>query len=532
LSNNVQASAASGFPLEDLKSGFLVFLIALPLCLGIALASGFPPVGGIITAIVGGILVSHLGMSRLTIKGPAAGLIVIAIGAVTELGQGDMTVGYKRALAVGVVAAAIQIAFAVFRVATLGIAMSPSVVHGMLAAIGVIIISKQSHVLLGVTPTSKEPLQLLAEIPNSIAHANPDIALIGIVSLIILFGAPFLPFKWLKKIPGQLIVLAFAVPMGLYFNLGVEHPYEFMHKAYQLGPKALVTLPGSIVDAIAFPDFSQVMSATSIKYIIMFALVGTIESTLTVLAVDSIDPERKPSDLNRDLFALGVGNLVSASLGGLPMISEVVRSKANIDAGARSRWSNFFHGALLLISVALFPTLLHHIPLAALAAMLVFTGTRLASPREFTHALEIGADQLLFFSTTLIVTLATDLLVGVGAGLALKILLHWIRGVSPMNLVRSRIDRIEAGPELRLRLQGAAGFPSLLKVREHLISLDSDVKRVVIDVSEVQLADHTFLSRVEAMSTEIGSAQLVVEGLERLRPASAHPHATRRKKRK
>lgn len=528
MSNHAQGNAASGFPIADLKSGFLVFLIALPLCLGIAVASGFPAVSGVLTAIVGGVLVSHLGHARLTIKGPAAGLIVIVVGAVTELGAGDPIVGYKRALAVGVVAALIQIGFALFRIANLGMAISPSVVHGMLAAIGVIIISKQSHVLLGVTPTAKEPLELLAEIPNSLVHANPEIAMVGFISLLILFGLPRLPFGAIRKVPAQLIVLIVAVPLGIAFHFAQSHVYSFMGSAYSLGPNALVTLPGSILDGIAFPDFSQITSATSIKYVVMYALVGTIESTLTVLAVDSLDPERKPSDLNRDLFALGVGNLVSASIGGLPMISEVVRSKANLDAGATSRWSNFFHGSFLLVSVAAFPMLLHHIPLSALAAMLVFTGTRLASPNEFRHAWQIGPDQLLLFATTLIVTLATDLLIGVGTGLTLKIVLHWVRGASPFTLVRSRIERSQNGKEVRLRISGAAGFPSILKVREELGTIEDGVTRIVIDLTDVRLVDHTFLERVESMGEELGSATLVFEGLDRLRPASEHPRASRR----
>ena len=529
LSNQVPSQAASGFPIEDLKSGFLVSLIALPLCLGIALASGFPPISGVLTAIVGGVLVSHLGSARLTVKGPAAGLIVIVIGAVSELGAGDPVTGYKRALAVGVVAAVIQIAFALFRIATAGVAIAPSVVHGMLAAIGVIIISKQSHVLLGVVPTAKEPLKLLAEIPNSLMHMNPDVALIGAVALLILFGMPDLPFRWAKKVPAPLFVLAVAVPLGIYFDLGHDHVYRFWGDNFQVGPKSLVTLPGSILDAIAFPDFSQITSVVSIKYIFMYALVGTIESTLTVLAVDSIDPERKPSDLNRDLFALGIGNLICGMIGGLPMISEVVRSKANVDSGARSRWSNFFHGSFLLAAVALAPTLLHHIPLAALAAMLVFTGTRLASPREFNHAFKIGFDQLLLFTTTLVVTLATDLLIGVGTGLTLKILLHWFRGASPATLLGTKVERTESGEELRLTLRGAAAFPSLLKVRSELATLGAGVNRVVIDLKQVRLVDHTFLNRIDAMATEIEPTLLVIEGLDTMRSSSAHPHASRRK---
>jgi MFS superfamily sulfate permease-like transporter len=529
VSNAVSRQSASGFPLADLKAGFLVSLIALPLCLGIALASGFPPVAGVLTAILGGVATTFLGSARLTIKGPAAGLIVIAIGCVSELGQGDPVAGYKRALAVGVVAALVQIGFALFRVASAGVAMSPSVVHGMLAAIGVIIISKQSHVLLGATPTAKEPLELLAELPHSVMHMNPEIALIGGVALLILFGLPLLPFAWSRKVPAPLVVLAATIPLGLYFDLGHDHIYRFWGDTYQLGPKALVTLPGSILDAIAFPDFSQITSAISIKYIVMFALVGTIESTLTVLAVDAMDPERRPSNLNRDLFATGVGNLLAASIGGLPMISEVVRSKANLDAGARTSWANFFHGAILLAAVALAPNLLHHIPLAALAAMLVFTGTRLASPSELGHAWKIGPDQLLLFTTTLVVTLATDLLVGVGVGLALKLVIHAIRGTYPTTVFLSRVERIRSGTELRLKLQGAAAFPSLLKVQRELAHLDRDVRRIVIDLNDARLVDHTFLCRIEAMAAEIATAKLEIEGLEGMRAASSHPHATRRK---
>ncbi|MEZ5393251.1 MAG: SulP family inorganic anion transporter [Bryobacterales bacterium] len=276
---------------DDCLSGFLVFLIALPLCLAISMASGFPPIAGVLTAIVGGMLVSFLGSSRLTIKGPAAGLIVIALGAVTELGAGDMAAGYKRALAVGVIAGLVQIFLARMRAGAIGDLMPFSVVHGMLAAIGVMIIAKQAHVALGVTPHSEAPLNLLAEIPNSLANLNPEVAFIGLISLLILFGLPLMHWNWAKKIPGPLAVLLFAVPLAAYFDLSHEHHYQMMAHDYVVGPNFLINLPSSLVSAVSLPDFSMVTSAISIKYIVMFSLIGTIESLRTVAAVDAIDPQ-------------------------------------------------------------------------------------------------------------------------------------------------------------------------------------------------------------------------------------------------
>ena len=530
-SNHSSRSIVSGNLLTDLKSGFLVFLIALPLCLGIAVASGFPPVAGVLTAIIGGVVVSFLGSAELTIKGPAAGLIVIAVGAVHELGQGDPIAGYKRTLAVGVVAALIQIAFALFRTATVGIAMSPSVVHGMLAAIGVIIISGQVHTVFGVVPEAGEPLERLAEIPHSVMHANPEIVLIGGVSLLILFVWPLLRFSWTKAIPAPLLVLLVAIPLDLAFGLDRPHDYNLLGQTFHVGPEYLVALPGSLLDAVNFPDFSMITSVVSIKYIVMYALVGTIESTLSVLAVDSMDPEKNPSDLNKDLLAVGIGNLVCAGIGGLPMISEIVRSKANVDAGAESRKSNFFHGAFLLLFVTLVPGLLQMIPLAALAAMLVYTGARLAAPTEFIHARSVGMDQFALFMTTFVVTLATDLLIGVGVGLALKVILHWIRGVSPVQLFSAKVDAVrEREGELTLRVSGVAAFTSLLAVRKRLSDIGPEVRRVVVDVAEAKLADHTFLSRLDAMGAELAGIDFVVEGLDSLAPLTDHPHSTRTRK--
>jgi MFS superfamily sulfate permease-like transporter len=514
---------------SDLVAGFLVFLIALPLSLGIAMASGFPPIAGVMTAIVGGLVVSFVGGARLTIKGPAAGLIVIVLGAVQELGQGDGVLGYRRALAVGAAAGVLQVVLALVGAASFGAAISPSVIHGMLAAIGVIIVAKQLHTVFGVAPDADEPLGLLAELPHSVVHENPEIAVIGLVSLFALAGWPWIRARWAKMVPAPVVVVLVAIPLGYLFDLDHRHTYSVAGHAYEVGPEYLVHLPGAFLKAVALPDFSALVSWTSLKYVVMFTLVGSIESTLSVLAVDALDPARRASNLNRDLLSVGLGNVVVASIGGLPMISEIVRSKANVDAGAASRGSNFFHGLFLLSFAVLAPAVLHRIPLAALAAMLVYTGLRLASPREILHVRALGIDQLALFLTTLVVTLFTDLLVGVVFGLALEVVLHVARGMPLTSFFGKHVEIETSGDELRVHVTSSATFLSLPSLRRSITAVPHGIRRVIVDLSDVSLVDHTFLHRLYAMSEEWPSAILELRGLEALVPVADHPLATRRR---
>lgn len=502
--------------LPDIKSGFLVFLIALPLCLAISVASGFPPSSGIITAIIGGILCSYFGGCNLSIKGPAAGLIVIVIASVMELGNGNMIEGYQKTLAVGVVAALMQIIFAKLKVAGLGISISKSVVRGMLSAIGIIIIAKQIHILFGVKPKSIDIIPLFFEIPNSIFIANPIISSIGIISILILIITPKLTIT--KNIPPQIIILILIIPSSL-----------FLSNLNMIDSKDLIQLPSSLLLAINFPDFSDIFSAISIKYIIMFSIIGTIESTLSVIAIDEMSKTPK-SNLNRDLLAVGLGNLISALIGGLPMISEIIRSKANIDSGAKSSKSNFSHGLFLIIFVSLIPNILSLIPLSALAAMLIYTGFRLVSPSHISDLKKIGSDQLWIFSATLITTLITDLLIGVATGILVKIMLHLMRGATIKSLFFTKIKHIQNKDEITFKMYGTAAFPNLLHLSQAFNYLQPNIKKVIIDLNQVNLIDGTFLEGVSTILSERSTADLKIIGLEKFHQLSDHQYSTRWKK--
>jgi MFS superfamily sulfate permease-like transporter len=523
----------------DLVSGFLVFLIALPLCLGISLASGYPAVAGVFTAIVGSMVASLLSNSELTIKGPAAGLIVIAIGTVTEFGftggadpAADFQ-AYRLALAVGVAAGVIQIGFGMLRFGVLGNFFPTSVVHGMLAAIGVIIMLKQIPVAMGESAKG-EPFEILREMPHTLTHANPEILLIGAISLIILFGKPLIEVRWVKLIPGPLVVLLVAVPLGMYFDLPHTHTFSFLGHDYELSDKYLVSVPENLFNAITYPDFSALARPVAWKWVLMYALIGSLESMLSCKAIDTVDPWKRKTNLNRDLMAVGVANTAAAFIGGLPMISEIVRSKANIDNGARTRFADMWHGLFLLGFVALVPFAIHMIPLAALAAMLVYTGFRLASPKEFINVVHIGREQLLVFIATILGVLATDLLVGILIGIGVKLLIHIINGVPLRSMFKAYLEVEDIDEKTSLiRASQSAVFSNWMPFKRQIEDLGRIRGRnVVVDLSGTKLVDHSVMERLEELREEFlhDGLSLSIVGLEDHAQFSQHSLATRRRK--
>ncbi|WP_254508589.1 SulP family inorganic anion transporter [Anatilimnocola floriformis] len=592
----------------DALSGFLVFLIALPLCLAIGRASGFPAIGGVITAIVGGIVASLISNSELTIKGPAAGLIAIIFGAVSAFGgsvggsaPADFN-AYRLALAVGVVAAVFQILFGIFKAGKLGDFFPTAAVHGLLASIGVIIMVKQFLTMLGVTAKlPPENIELLQKYPHFIMQLNPYVAAIGVISLMLMALYPLIKIRAFKAVPVQIIVLTIAVPLAMFFGITRDipkptepavaaapakppaeatattdakpaepkkdaapapaplvNPYELSGKQYTRDPsKLLITVPLDFRKAFVLPAFFQTndkatlaayeytgktdfsfmfskeLGLTFWKWVMMFAIVASLESLLSAKAVDFIDPVKRSTDLNRDLLGCGVANLIASFIGGLPMISEIVRSRANVDAGAKSRFSNVFHGCFLLLFVSFLPFVVNYIPTSALAAMLVFTGFRLAHPREFGSMWVIGKEQFLVFVTTIVAIVLTDLLVGVLIGMALEFVINYVRGL-PFSATFSPgfEEPRQEGNAWVITPQHAVTFSNWLPVRSRIDELGlKQSKNIVVDLSKTELVDHTVMEKLKDLSRTFRDKglELKVIGLEQHRALSTHAEGARQR---
>lgn len=518
---NVPANGIKGLKenwKNDVISGFIVFLLAMPMSLGIAKASGFPPSMGLLTAMIGGIVTVFFNVSELSIKGPAAGLITIASTAIIELNQmGD---GWKIVCGAIVIMALLQIFLGLLKFGTLSDLFPHAAVHGMLAAIGLIIIAKQIPVLLGIHPdyySEKAPLELYALIPDFIANARKHIAAIGVLSLLIMFFFPLLNILFLKKTPSAIIVLAISIPLAVIWNFKQSEP------AY-----SLVHIGNFWQNLSINAEFSAIATFAFWKYVFMFLFVTSLESLLTVKAVETLDTYKRKSSYNGDLIGQGAGNFLSGLLGGLPMISEVVRSKTNIAFGAKTKWSNFFHGLFLFISMLWLIPLIEIIPNSALAAMLIFAGVKLAAPSEFINTYKVGKEQLIIFLTTLIITLAEDLLLGIFAGILVKIIFHLYYGASLKYLFKPVYEKTTNNNETIITVKEAAVFTNLIAYKKLLSNIDKKQK-ILIDFSQTKLIDNSFIDFIYHYEHEHqkNGSEFSITGMAKHIPLSKHKMATR-----
>lgn len=468
---------------KDLPASIVVFLVALPLCLGIALASNAPMFSGIIAGIIGGIVVGMVSGSALGVSGPAAGLAAIVISSIQVLGS------WEAFLLAGVLAGVLQLIAGFFRGGIIAYYFPSSVIKGLLSGIGIIIIIKQIPHLLGHDVSSiMEPnghIDIL-EIQNSLHFINPGVVLISVVSLAIMIvweKVLIKQHKFFEMIPAPLVV----VLVGIFFSEMYAHQItHFALRSTELVQLPMFTKFSELANHLTHPDFSQLGNWAVYKIAILIALIASLETLLCVEATDKLDPHKRVTSTDRELKAQGLGNILSCLLGGLPVTQVIVRSSANLTFGAKTKLSAIMHGVLLLLCAVFIPAILNKIPLASLAAVLTIIGYKLANPTLFKQMLRLGWEQYLPFFVTIAGMLTNDLLFGVSLGFAVAVFI-----IMRNNYLNSHnIIKITAEKDIKYHVSLAEQVSFLNKgsIIHELKNIPNNVT-VIIDGSHSKVID-------------------------------------------
>lgn len=474
---------------QDFPAGLVVFLVALPLCLGIALASGAPLFSGLIAGIVGGVVVAVFSGSQLAVSGPAAGLTVIVLNAITEIGS------YQGFLLAVVLAGVLQIILGFAKAGTIGKYFPSSVIKGMLAAIGVILIMKQIPHALGYDADYNGDFQFiqsdsensLTALISALNKTNLGAAIISIVSLVILLTWDKLKSTKLGMVPAPLIVVIVGIGLNMFF--------ETTHQIFTLRDEHLVTVPvansiGEFVTFFTLPDFSYLNQVSVYKAAFTLAIIASIETLLSIEAVDKIDPYKRDTPSNQELKAQGIGNLVSGFIGGLPLTAVIVRGAANVNAGAQSKMSAVIHGLLLLLSAIFIPKVINLIPYASLAAILLVTGYKLTKVSLYKSMLKVGADQFIPFIVTILAIVFTDLLIGISIGLAIGV--FYVLKNNMQNTYSNNMKTRKDNEPIHIVLSEEVSFLNKASILQTLEDLPEH-SHVIIDGSRSRYIDYDVL---------------------------------------
>lgn len=523
---------------SDLPSAIVVFLVALPLCLGIALASNAPLFSGLIAGFVGGLVVGSLSGSQLSVSGPAAGLTAIVSAAILKMPS------FEAFLFSVVICGALQLVLGVIKAGVIGDYVPNSVIKGMLAAIGVILILKQFPHLVGydAAPEGEESFvqandeTTFSGIGNAFKYITPVAVLIGVVGLLFqIFWEKATAKKkgFIKLIPAPLIVVLIGVV--------VNEVFKRYGAAYAIDPKHMVNIPvaNSGREFFSFftaPDFSVWMNKEVWIAGLTLALVASLETLLSIEAIDNLDPYHRVTNKDRELRAQGVGNMISGLIGGLPVTSVIVRSSANVNAGAKSKMSTIIHGLMLLLCVALIPVVLNLIPKAALASVLIFTGYKLAKPSLFKEHYKRGWDQFAPFVITIVAILLTDLLIGVLIGIGVGIffvmrsnfrsavfivnddnryLFRLRKDVSFLNkpIIKNKLEEVPKNASVLIDASRADFIDKdIVEVIEDFMD-HASLKNIYVEIKTSQFRDHGFSKKI-TNGTVINSTRKQAEELE------------------
>ena len=518
---------------QNLFSGFVVSLIALPLGLGLALASGAPPISGIIAAIVGGIVVSLIGGSNVTITGPGNGLVVVILSAITILGDGDVYQGYLFTLAAIVISGILLILLGFLRMGALGDFFPASAIQGMLAAIGIGIFAKQIHVMLGNLDAKGSIIELLIQVPegiiNFIKTDNPSMfyaGLIGVFSLLIMVFYSKIRNRYFQLIPAPMWIVVLSVGLYSYFDM-------FSSSAYPIHKDLLIDLPSDVLGSFAFPDFRKISQFDFISAVISITLIASIESLLSIKAVDKLDHLKRRSNVNKDIRALGLATVISGFLGGLNVVTVIARSSVNVNNKGSNRSANFFHALFLVAFILLFATELRKIPLSALAAILVFTGYKLASPENIKKVFSIGSEQLIIFLATLLVTIATSLIYGILVGIIITFVIHVIINKDIFlfikNILKPNVLMFTEDEKYYVSVKNFSSFLNYTKLKSKLDQIP-ETEEAIVDFSLCDFVDHSVMENMNNYTEifERKGGHFEVIGLDDSKSGSEHPFALRK----
>lgn len=482
---------------SDIIAAVSVALIALPLSLGIALAAGAPAMSGIFSAIIGGVVTTLYRGGHISVNGPAKGVIGVILLGITLMDDGSGQ-AFNYVLAAVVVSGALQMLLGILKLGRLADIFHSSVIHGILAAIGIIIFAKQIHVAMGTHSDSPNIVQNLIDAVLYLPQANPFVVIIALSGLLLLLFHSKISNRFFHLLPAPMWVIALSIPFVYAFNFFDEHTLSFFGKGYEIGPQLLLDIPDTITDSIMHPNFSKINTIEFWTTVFSMLIITSIESLAIAKAVDKIDPYKRKTDLNKDLTGIGLSTVVAGLVGGLPIIAVIIRSTVNIHNGAKTKWSNMYQGLFLLLFIVVLSPIMKQVPLCAFAILLVYTGFKLASPAVFKQAYSQGTEQLVFFVVTMVLTLYTNLLIGLLGGLLLALITHMLLA----KLSISQFFRMVYNPRTKVvkrpdgtfdvKIRGIANFLGIIKIDKLVTQIPSGAD-VNIDLSETRLVGMTYM---------------------------------------
>ena len=516
---------------QNVFAGFVVSLIALPLGLGLAIASEAPPLSGIIAAVAGGIVVALFGGSHVTIAGPGNGLVIVLLAAITTLGGGNLYEGYLFTLAAIILSGGLLFLFGVLRLGAMSEFFPASALQGMLAAIGIGILAKQFHVMLGLTTVPGATVEQLLRIPDSLMlffGFHPFAGVLGLGSLIFLFLYSRIRNPYFHLIPAPMWVVVGSIGIGYYYTL-------VLNKAVTLDPEFLIKITDQLFSCLPRPNFKKIFDINFIGVVFSITLIAVIESLLSIKAVDKLDPKKRRSNVNKDLRALGLASIVSGFLGGLNVVTVIARSSVNANNGGTNRSANFFHAAFLVLFIVLLGDQIQRIPLTALAAILVFTGYKLATPENLIRIYKIGPEQAFIFLITLVTTLFTSLIVGIAVGILFTFIVHLFLRKSfflfSLNIFKPNVLMYleEQSGNYYVSVKNFCSFLNFYRLKKKLDQIPEN-EHAIVDFSLCDFVDHTVMEGLHDYQRSFARKNGVFEtiGLDIHASETQHPFAVRK----